>query len=81
MIKVTNTIHQFFPALIERLSRLRMEMDVGATDAWCQKMQAVIDDGGFLKLEHAFGLAGEVYSSLSLVTKKGEVVKISADWL
>jgi hypothetical protein len=79
MNKVTQTFNHFFPVLKARIDPLRLEMEFGANDKWRSQLQTLIDDGGFLKFEFAFGLAGEIHTSLCAVSKKGKIVRLNID--
>ena len=78
MSKLTQTVNQFFPALKARIDTLRMEIETGDSDKWRKLLQSQIDAGGFLKLEYAYGLAGEVQTAMYLVSKTGEAVRLNS---
>ncbi len=69
-MKTTDTITQFFPALLHQLAVMRLAIE-GNPTAWHEALQRAVEEGAFLKLEFGFGLAGPVDAKLKVVSLQG----------
>lgn len=76
-MKHSNTIQQFFPALIGQIAAVKVDIEGNPPD-WHRSLQRAIDSGSFLRFEFGFGAGGLVDSRIELVSQVGQATPISA---
>lgn len=74
-MKTTQTLTQFFPAMRSQLTAMQLDVERNPQD-WHKSLQAVIDQGAFLKIELCLVAGGRIDARLAVVSQKGEIVDL-----